>query len=122
MKRIILIIIIFIMHFSGFAQSSSKSNLINNAINFNEESVAIDVKIYPNPCKEEKVTVEFVNREIREVRLTNIIGKEVFLKQYPFSENKKQIELAEIPNGIYLMQIKTTDGKLVVKKLMVSRN
>lgn len=122
MKRIILIIIILTGYFSGFSQSLSGNNSFPTKLNFEENSAVSEVKIYPNPCKEEKVTVEFINQEIREIRLTNIIGKEVFFKQYPFSENKKQIELTEIPNGIYLIQIKTTDGEFVVKKLMVARN
>jgi hypothetical protein len=100
----------------------TENNLNRDSFNFKEKSVASDVKIYPNPCKEDKVTIEFNNQEISEIRLTNIIGKEVLLKQFQFFENKKQIELTEIPNGIYLMQIKTTEGEFVVKKLMITRN
>lgn len=122
MKRVILFIFILVIHISGFSQSLMKNNSDKTTINSEEKFNASDVKIYPNPCKQEKFTVEFNNQEIKEIRLTNIIGKEVLLKQYPFTENKKQIELAEIPNGIYLIQIKTSDGKFVVKKLMVARN
>lgn len=122
MKRVILFIFIFAIHISGFAQSLPKNNSSKAIINLEEKITVSDVKIYPNPCKKDKVTVEFNSREIAEIRLTSIIGKEVLLKKYQFSENKKVIVLNDIPNGIYLTQIKTTDGELVVKKLMVTRN
>jgi len=122
MKRIILIIIILTVYFSGFSQSLSGNNSFQNKLNFEENSAVSEVKIYPNPCKEEKVTIEFNNQEIKEVSLTNITGKVVFIKTFPLAENKKQIQLNEIPNGIYIIKVKTSDEKIVVKKLMVSKN
>lgn len=109
------------MSVSGFSQNvlnnASHSNSFIQDDNFNKE-----VKIYPNPCKQEKVTIEFSESEISEIRLTNIAGKEVLLKKFDFTENKKQIQLSDIPNGIYLMRIKTIDDKQVVKKLIVAKD
>lgn len=121
MKKFILIVLILAIHVSGFSQMMSENNSYRANVIPEENITSTDVKIYPNPCKEEIVTVEFNNQQIKEIRLTNIIGKEVFLKKYPYSENKKQIELNDIPNGIYIMKIITSDETVVVKKLMVSK-
>lgn len=120
MKKIILLIIISTLYFSGFAQNSAAEAWQNGDLQGNIS--AFEPKIYPNPCKQEIVTIELYEQEISEIRITNIAGKEVMLKKYPFAENKKQIQISEIPNGIYIVKIKTTDDKFLVKKLMVARN
>ncbi len=122
MKKIILLIIILTIHISGFSQSLAGNSKIWDNSNSEESIINSEVKIYPNPVKGEFVTVEFNKREIKEISLTNITGKEVFLKTYPFSENKKQVQLNDIPNGIYFLKIKTSEDKIVIKKLMVSKN
>lgn len=122
MKKIILLFIISALSFSGISQNSEGSKSVWNTPNIQDNSSISDPKIYPNPCKDEKITIEFIAHEISEIRVTNIAGKEVLLKKFEYTENKKQIQLTEIPNGIYLLRIKTTDDKMVVKKLLVSRN
>ena len=52
----------------------------------------------------------------------NITGKEVLRELLDFPEQKKTLKLNNIPNGIYILQIKTTEDKVVAKKLMISRN
>jgi hypothetical protein len=54
--------------------------------------------------------------------LTNITGKEVFQKKFPLAENKKEIQLYDIPNGLYIIRIITSNQKQVMKKLMVAKN
>lgn len=119
--RIFLLILLIILSISGFSQ-----NLQGNSFGWNNQlsdasNLASELKVYPNPCIDCKVTIEFNNQEITEIRLTNIAGKEVFLKKFQFAENKKQIQLNEIPNGIYIIRIITSDQKQVVKKLMVTK-
>ena len=122
MKKIILLIFIVTFSISGFSQNAVRSNPVWSNFNTEENVNTSEVKIYPNPMKGESVTVEFNKREIKEISITNITGKEVYLKTYPFAENKKQIQLNNIPNGIYFMKIKTTEDKIVIKKLMISKN
>ena len=120
MKRIILLYIISFFYISGFSQNTVyKSSFLENTVQ--EDNSEIQLKIYPNPCKQEKVTIELVSHEIAEVSLINIAGKEVMLKKFQLAENKKEIQLTDIPNGIYLIRIKTTDDQPVVKKLIIAR-
>ena len=87
-----------------------------------EEVISSELRTYPNPCRENKVTIEFSAKQITEIRLINITGKEVYQKSFAIPENKKQVELTGIPNGIYIIRIKTDDQNLVTKKLMISKN
>jgi hypothetical protein len=121
MKKIILILIISTLTISGFSQNISRNFSGWNNPNFEENNISSELKIYPNPCTDNKLTIEFNTREISEIRLSNITGKEVYQKKFQFTENKKQIQLNDIPNGIYIIRIITSDQKQVVKKLMVSK-
>lgn len=82
----------------------------------------IEVKIYPNPCKNNRVTIDYHSIDIREIRMTNIAGKQVYLKTYNLPSPKIELKLDQIPNGIYLVQITTNENKRTVKKLLISRN
>ena len=121
MKQIILFTIAVFIYISGFSQNNvSNSSNWNNSF-FEEKQNTPELKIYPNPCKGEKITLELKSHQIAEIQLTNITGKQVFNKKFNFAENKKQIQLNNIPNGIYLLKVKSTDNKTVVKKFIISK-
>jgi hypothetical protein len=121
MKTFLLTIFISACTLAGLSQNlQGRSPSLSSQIT--DDNSLSELKIYPNPCKDAKVTVEFTSKQITEVQLINIAGKEVLQKTFTYPENKKQIELNGIPNGIYLVRIKTDDQKLVTKKLMVSKN
>ncbi len=116
MKQLLLIILISFLYFPVFSQ-----NTWGNAGN-DMEKEDITLKVYPNPCKINKVTIDYGSDEIKEIRVSNITGKQVRLIKYNMPEHKIQLELDELPNGIYLVQVKSTENKTLVKKLIVSRN
>ena len=78
------------------------------------------IKVFPNPCTGQKLTIELNNEELTELRISNIAGKVVILKKFLIPVNKIDISLDNTPNGIYLIQAKTASNKLVAKKLVVS--
>ncbi len=121
MKKFILIIIICLFSIAGFSENPKNNSSAWNS-SFQQDDLETQFKIYPNPYKQGKLTVEFNVQEIEELRIINIAGKEVLVKKFQIPENKKQIELTDISNGIYLLRVKTTDDKSVVKKLVVARD
>ncbi len=79
-----------------------------------------ELKVYPNPADNGRVTLELNNGMISEVRLINIAGKEAAMQKMDFETPKYTLELLNVPNGIYFIRVKTTENKVVVKKLVVS--
>jgi len=71
--------------------------------------------MYPNPCKSEKITIDFQSNKITEVLISNITGKQILKKKFDFAENKKQLELGNIQNGIYLVKVTSENIVSVVK-------
>lgn len=120
--RIFLLISFIIISVSGFSQNPQvNSTGWGNQLS-DENNISLELRVYPNPSTDGKVTIELNNQEITEIRLTNITGKEVFLKKFQFAENKKQIQFNDIPNGLYIIRIITSDQKQVMKKLMLAKN
>ncbi len=115
MKKIILVLFVF-MHFVSFA------NPVADTQRAEKEAIEAELKMYPNPAKNDRVTLAFESREISEIRFMNIIGKEVRKEVYDFPVQKAVIQINEIPNGIYIVQIKTSENLVIAKKLIVSKD
>ncbi|WP_347838683.1 T9SS type A sorting domain-containing protein [uncultured Draconibacterium sp.] len=115
MRFIILLVLSVFIGFNSYAQTGNETIP-------SHKKTENQIKIFPNPCKNNKVTIDYPSKEISQIRLTNITGKQVFLKKYDFPLPKVQLQLNEIPNGIYIIQITTSDNKHTAKKLMISRN
>lgn len=121
MKQILLLIIFTLVTLTGFSQlRENRLGQQNNASREIHQSV--DLKVYPNPCTGQKLTIETGNEELTEIRISNITGKVILLKRVIVPLNKIEISLDNTPNGIYLIQAKTSSNKLVAKKLIVSAN
>lgn len=116
MKHFLLILLIVFLQIPVIAN--------NNWSTFQEEKekTEAELKIYPNPVKNNQVTISFQTKEITEVRFVNITGKEVLKQVYDFPAPQKTILLNEVPNGLYIIQIKTSEDQVIAKKLMISRN
>lgn len=121
MKKIILLILISLSFcISGFSQVERNNSFISESPVVETSGNSLEVKIYPNPVKNQKVTIEFNTLEISEIKINNIAGKEVFNQKFDYPENKKMVRLNDVPNGVYLIRIKTSNNQLLVKKLVVA--
>ncbi|MCF6366116.1 MAG: T9SS type A sorting domain-containing protein [Bacteroidales bacterium] len=68
-----------------------------------------EFKVYPNPAKD---FIQITGPGSIKIEFYNISGKQ-FL-----SSNKKKINISNIPNGIYLLKIQTSEGQ-IIKKISV---
>ena len=116
MKHFLLVLLITLLQFPVLANTGQ------DAISPEKEKTEAELRIYPNPVKNNQVTISFQTKEIAEVRFVNITGKEVLKKIYDFPVQKTTILLNEIPNGLYILQIKTSEEQVIAKKLMISKN
>ena len=119
MNRILLIILLTLFFLPGIAQRQPVKFASST---FKSGEISSVLTIYPNPCKNKKINVELDNEEISEIKITNITGKEVLLRKMDMPANKVELELNNFPNGIYLLQAKSTQNKMFVKKLLISSN
>ena len=119
MKLLFLLFILATLSTPGFSTNYSGAGQAENPIDSQKEFLS-ELKIYPNPCRGSKLNVEYSSKEISEIRITNVAGKEVFYIKNLVPAARQQIILEKLPNGIYLIQVKTTDNLNSVKKLVVA--
>ena len=83
-------------------------NVSNLAVNNVEISLIGIIKLYPNPTNT-FINIELpknINVIINEVKINDILGKEIFYKK----ENKNKIDVSALAKGIYIVSIKTNYG------------
>ena len=118
MKYILLVTVIIFL--SASVSSIHATDLEDPVVLNNDQQ--LELKIYPNPCKSDKLTIDLASKQIAEYQITNIAGKQIQKEKFTYPENKKQIVLENIQNGIYLIRVKSVDNKTIVKKLIVSKH
>lgn len=81
----------------------------------------VDIKVYPNPAKD-MVNLEYVglSADVLEIEFRNALGQIVkSLEMKPFASQKaRQIDISNLPTGIYNIAIKQGERR-TVKKLLV---
>lgn len=81
----------------------------------------INISIYPVPVRENRFTIK-TNRDISILRITNIIGQDIFRSKYNNPLQLVTVSLDNPKRGMYLVTIIFSDGTRVVKKIMVEES
>lgn len=76
-----------------------------------------ELSIYPNPAQEYLVMKSKTSSSVYRVELVNMIGQEVFAKNFS-SLNNERIYVRELPQGQYLVRL-TTDAGVSVQKVNI---
>lgn len=106
----------FCLQFSAFWDASPFTPFTSNncsVLDVTDFSID-DLNIYPNPAKD-KIQFTNFNASSAEVRIFNILGKQVF-HQPKLTE--KTIDVSQFNKGIYLLKV-TVDGKSRTQKLVI---
>lgn len=76
--------------------------IITNTLNLNTN---LFVQLYPNPTKE-YINIETKNIQIYNIQLFDIQGRLI----QDIHQNKRKIDVKTLPNGCYMLRIKTDRG------------
>ena len=79
------------------------------------------ISIYPIPVRNNSFTIK-TDRDISSVKITNIIGQDIFRVRYSNPLPLTKIFLDNAKRGMYLVTIIFNDGTRVVKKIMVEES
>ncbi len=76
----------------------------------------VEIKIYPIPAGEKLVVnMEGFHRIGREVIIAAITGQVISWKNIPAGQNEWEMDVSELPGGIYFISIQTSEGKVYRK-------
>lgn len=98
----------------NYAGTSSRNDISSPVAN-------IVVSIFPVPVRENSFTIK-TDGDVSFVKITNIIGQDIFRVQYRTPQQMIKILLDNPKRGMYLVTIVFNDGKRVVKKIMVEES
>lgn len=122
MKKILLALLLLIFTVSLQAQKDSVNYMgAMPQQDIVRQGAAVNVLIYPVPVKDNNFTIK-TDKDISYVRITNIIGQDIFRVKYSNPEQQIRIMLESPNRGMYLVTIIFSDGTRVVKKIMVEES
>lgn len=120
MKQFILLFVSAFLSLSLTAQNDSTGlRAVNSDVLRESENVLIS--IYPVPVRENTFTVRS-DRDILSIKVTNIIGQDIYRIQYDEPLPVVKIILENPRRGMYLVTLVTADNKRIVKKIMIEGN
>ncbi|MEL7426138.1 MAG: T9SS type A sorting domain-containing protein [Bacteroidota bacterium] len=78
---------------------------------------AFPLKLYPNPAHDQ-IRLEWSDQsaEVLRVQLFDSSGRLVLSQPAP--ENRGDLDISQLPNGLYMLRISTADGRMAMKKVI----
>jgi hypothetical protein len=117
---LLLFLLIFTLNLHGQKDSINISGAIAQKYSSTEANNT-NVSIYPVPVRDNSFTIK-TDRYISFIKITNIIGQDIFRFQYNDPQQLIKIYLENPKRGMYLVTIIFSDGIRVVKKIMVEQS
>ena len=122
MKRSLplIFLLIFALNLHGQKDSINIAGAIAQKDISREANSAI-ISIYPVPVRDNSFTIK-TDKDVSFVKITNIIGQDIFRIQYSDPQQLIKIFLESPKRGMYLVTIIFSDGLRVVKKILVEQS
>jgi hypothetical protein len=122
MKKSLLFIFLIILTLTLHAQKDTITIAgIPPQKDISRDIANVNVSIYPVPVRENSFTIK-TDRDVTFIKITNIIGQDVFRVKYINPQQLIRIALENSKRGMYLVTIIFSDGTRVVKKIMVEES
>lgn len=119
MKHILLLVSLLLFSICLHSQNDTTTVVRNYPQKtFVRETAASKVSIYPVPVRENSFTIK-TDRDIVSVKVTNMIGQDIFKAQYKSPVLVTKVLLERPRRGIYLVTIAFSDGTKIVRKVMI---
>lgn len=119
MKQFLLLIFLVFFSLSTSAQrdTSSFASAISQKRGITDAS-GVNINLYPVPVRENTFTIKS-DKEISEIKITNIIGQDIYRAKYNNPQFISKIILDNPRRGMYLVAIIFSDDTRVVKKILI---
>ena len=75
------------------------------------------LQIFPNPSQN-IVNIALKNQSIKQITLFNLLGNQVYRSNFEGVANQTDIDVAQLSNGIYIVEVLTSNNQKVLKKLV----
>ncbi len=106
---------------AGNMQTAVRTVVVINKTNVNElNGIASNISVYPSPAYAElNINIENINQLPAQLVITDILGKEIMKQTINAKNFNEQLNISQLNNGVYLLNISNANGMQTVK-FMVS--
>lgn len=118
------LLFIFLLIFTITLQAQKDTINVTGTLaqtDISRDAAKINVSIYPVPVRENSFTIK-TDMDVSFVKITNIIGQDIFRVQYSNPQQLARIVLDNPKRGMYLVTIIFSNGKRMVRKIMVEES
>jgi hypothetical protein len=95
-------------HWCDCKNSSGLGKLIQNQ----------NVVILPNPVTNSQFMVQ-ATLPVLSVEVVSIVGQTVYFRDYMARQQEVQVLMDKLPEGIYLVRVRFTEGQPVIRKIII---
>lgn len=120
MKKFLLFLFLLFLSVLLRSQKESAANAPVQVSSIKETS-NYTINIYPVPVRNNNFTIK-TNKDISSVKVTNIIGQDIFRIKYNNPQQLIKVSLDSPDRGMYLVTIVFSDGVRIVKKIMIEES
>jgi hypothetical protein len=106
---------------AGNTQTAVRTVVVVNKTSVNEvNNIASNISVYPSPAYAElNINIENINQLPAQLVITDILGKEIMKQTINAKNFNEQLNISQLNNGVYLLNISNANGMQTVK-FMVS--
>jgi hypothetical protein len=97
---------------------SGRRTCVGALVSANAEIAPVEFTVYPNPSVSGNIVIN-AEEEIENISVYNLMGQLIENRKIPFATESVQLTLNNIQKGFYLIQVKTKDNRIGVKKLVI---
>jgi hypothetical protein len=119
MKQFLPVLFVLLLSLNLFSQRDTVNlSVLSQQNEIISDVSRVNVSIYPVPVRDNNFTIKS-NKEISAIKITNIIGQDIFIAKYNTPQLLSRIVLDNPRRGMYLVLILFSDETRVVKKVMI---
>jgi hypothetical protein len=100
------------------APVSGRRTCAGALVSSNAEIAPVEFTVFPNPSVSGNISIN-AEEEIDNIAVFNLMGQLIENRKIPFATESVQLTLENVQKGFYLIQIKTKDNRIGVKKLVI---
>jgi hypothetical protein len=89
-------------------------------MSYSAEAANINISIFPVPVRENYFNIKS-EKEFSSVKITNIIGQDIYREKYNDPQTLAKIILDNPRRGMYMVTVVFSDGLRIVKKIMIEQ-
>ena len=79
------------------------------------------IQVYPNPAND-KVNVSFsADEKVNEIVVCDVQGRELLKQKIQLQNSSIEIDIKDLPSGLYFLQLRNEKGMVATTKFAVSR-